>query len=235
MRAIFLVSTDSYIEKAKCTIASILEKNNDLKIFLYLINSKKEYVDLNLIKNLEIIRIQEVLSEETSKKRGRKIYSELMAYSANFRIKAFLNLIKKDYKEILYCDCDSIILKDIDFIFNNFKETDVSFKLRVGGSKTKSVLSGIIYIRNTKISKLFLKDVYKNIIKNGEMNWYSDQISLYQSYKVFKKRKGFRFKNLDSKYIDWEHNADSFIWVQKGSQVSDDFISLQKKYINMIN
>jgi len=214
---ILIISDLNYIKFAKALTKSISIFHPKIKIYLRLVNINK--IQKKLIKNsfsrynTDISFLEENLSNIKNKKSGNIEYSELMAFSANIRGKAIKNLLESGVKNLLYLDADSVLNKEIDF---SSIKGDVGLFRRSNNKKKKEFPSGILYFSGSKKSIRFAKELDKNILKNGLLKWYSDQISLSQTYHKMHHNLNIYFFTED--YFDCgpNHSKESHIWFGKG-------------------
>ena len=157
---------------------------------------------------------------------------ELKNYASNIRCKLLYIKIHK-YNYIYWFDADSIIVKNISEINNYFinhdlflyKNKEVSYK------KNQKIIfkTGILGFKKNYIIINFLKEWYSDTFKEGNENcyWFQDQILITKL--LIKYHNYLKIGTLDKKFIDWDLNKESFIWVGKGN-IKNEF-----KYLNMEN
>jgi len=206
---ILIISDKDYYEKAVILIKFFRLQHKNLKIHYHQINFK-----LNLdINDIEYSYTNINLDNVNKYKYNNITYTQKNAYCANIRFKIINNLISEN-KYILYIDADSIIRKPIDKLLDlcNINELVINkctkkkyyrkgFRLR----------TGVFSIRNTPIMKQFLQQLIQNI---NLYQWFSDQDTIQDTFINFVNK--IIFKILDLRYIDWNYNLDSDIWVGKG-------------------
>jgi len=225
---ILIISDKDYYEKAVILIKSIRLQHKNLKIHYHQINFK-----LNLdINDIEYSYTNINLDNVNKYKYNNITYTQKNAYCANIRFKIINNLISEN-KYILYIDADSIIRKPIDKLLDlcNINELVINkctkkkyyrkgFRLR----------TGVFSIRNTPIMKQFLQQLIQNI---NLYQWFSDQDTIQDTFINFVNK--IIFKILDLRYIDWNYNLDSDIWVGKGENKfkNQKYLELENK-INIL-
>lgn len=218
------VCTENYFKYLTIIIKSIKKtQKSKYSIYVYLINFKSKIIT-DILKNnniyVEFITIDvskikncKIINKKYKEKKIYIIKSPLACYSANIRINKINDLLKKGIDNILYIDVDSIVLYDLTFLHENMYDKDVGlFYLE------NEVKSGIIYVRNTEISRKFFVDVEHLLNKLGVFKWYSDQISLTNIYNQYNNDTNIKISQLDIKYLDWYFKDDSYIWTGKGDR-----------------
>ena len=211
-------------------------------IVLYL--SSKKYF-LNSVFTITLINCDKNNYFEKIKNKNLKINYDnvkfenkdiLKNYASNLRVKLLLNNLK--YKYIYWFDADTIILKNINNLNNLLEKKDlliykhnkISYK-----KNAKSIFkTGIIGIRNTDIIKIFLEEWNYLTFENGidKCYWFQDQILITKL--IIKYYDILKISYLDKKYIDWDLNLDSFIWVGKGNiKNSDKYLNKENAIINL--
>ena len=233
---ILIVSSESYLGYTKALLSSLFIHNNGLNVYLYLINVSEETtkglkdqldgwpIDVRSINKPE-------LSEVKDLKVGGILYSELMAYSANIRVKLIRDLFDEDIDSLFYIDADSLVVRNIDSLFETYIRNTCSFHLRPTESSSDRVLSGIMFYTNTMHSKDFL-DFYKGKVdERGILKWFSDQEGLAETYERYKGITKLVFGTITKDYIDWRHTHKSKIWIGKGrSRSGHKYIEAQEHY-----
>ncbi len=220
---ILIVSDQEYFEKALTLIKSIRLINNNLKIHYHQINFKKN-ININDIyfsyENIE-------LDNKTIFNFNNIKYTQKQAYCANIRFHIINNLISEN-EYILYLDADSIIRKPINELIESCKLNDLVINKCTKKSyyrKGFRLRTGVFSIKNTPIMKNFLQHLLKLI---NLKQWFSDQDSIQDIYIEFNNK--IKFKLLDSRYIDWNYDLNSEIWVGKGDNKYKN-----KKYLELEN
>ena len=220
---ILIVSDQEYFEKALTLIKSIRLINNNLKIHYHQINFKKN-ININDIyfsyENIE-------LDNKTIFNFNNIKYTQKQAYCANIRFHIINNLISEN-EYILYLDADSIIRKPINELIESCKLNDLVINKCTKKSyyrKGFRLRTGVFSIKNTPIMKNFLQHLLKLI---NLKQWFSDQDSIQDTYIEFNNK--IKFKLLDSRYIDWNYDLNSEIWVGKGDNKYKN-----KKYLELEN
>lgn len=206
---ILIVSDQDYYDKALILIKSIKLQHPNLKIHYHQINFKS---DLN-INDIEYSYTNIDLNDTTKYVYNNLEYTQKQAYCANLRFQIINNLISNnDY--ILYLDADSIIRKPIDLLLQECQKFDLVINKCTKKKyyrKGFRLRTGVFSIKNTPIMKNFLHNILQNL---NLYQWFSDQDSIQDSFIEFVD--DISFKILDPKYIDWNYNTNSEIWVGKG-------------------
>jgi hypothetical protein len=125
---------------------------------------------------------------------------------------------------------EGVLITDIDCFFNKpipQISDDIGLFLRENekfyGMK---VAAGILWLGNTDVAKLFIREVIKKI-KESNRKWYVDQIAIYDSYNKLKNNmKVFEF---DKTYMDWDFIDTSYMWTGKGNRKHNNRVYLNRK------
>ena len=218
---ILIVSDKDYYEKALILIKSIKLLHPQIKIHYHQINFK---IDLK-IDNIEYSYNNLDLDHNKIYKYNNINYSQKQAYCANIRFQIINNLISEN-QYILYLDADSIVRKPIDALIKQCQNFDLVINKctkKPYYRKGFRLRTGVFSIRNTPKMKQFLKNILNNINLN---QWFSDQDSIQDAFIEFVD--DITFKILESKYIDWNYDSESEIWVGKGDNKFKN-----KKYLDL--
>ena len=140
-------------------------------------------------------------------------------YACNRFLKASEILQTAD--EVLITDIDCFLRKPIEWEY--FQDCDYSLYLRdplpgtVGWEKEGTrVGAGAVYLRNTAL--IFITLV-KNQIEHYGLQWFVDQVSLWEIHKHFQTNEvKLRFREMPFRYIDWEFTEEGIIWTGKGAR-----------------
>jgi hypothetical protein len=134
-------------------------------------------------------------------------------YCANIRTEGFVKALTQYQDSILYIDADSIVrspgIERLD------EDDKVKFTQRLHSKRVQTkTASGVVYIPHTAAGKTFADNWNKAMHVCGVNKWYSDQISLYQSYT----KSPDICSPLTKEFIDWDFQRDSVIWTAKGKR-----------------
>ena len=156
-------------------------------------------------------------------------------YASNIRSRLLNNLIPNFHK-LFWFDADTIIRKTIVELCNYL---DISNIVAYKNYNTKNKIktkgeykTGIIGFNNSDINKNILQEWDYNTFKNGKEKcyWFQDQILI--TTLIFKYINYIKIFNLPKKFIDWEFNEKSNIWVGKGDRKNNDnYLLEEKKFI----
>ena len=156
-------------------------------------------------------------------------------YASNIRSRLFNNLIPYFHK-LFWLDADTIIRKPIIELFNYLDISNiVAYKNYNNIDKIKlkgEYKTGVIGFTNCNINKIILKEWDNLTFKNGieKCYWFQDQILI--SNLIFKYNNYIKIFTLPKKFIDWEFNEKSNIWVGKGERKNhNDYLLEEKKVI----
>lgn len=145
-----------------------------------------------------------------SKNIKRLLYSKRSVYTCHSRFKTINMLLNKGYRTVMSLDVDTVVIKDINHMFNNH-EYDLSIvPTYIDGNTELWYNEGLLHISNTSQSVLFFKEVESYIFDSGRyFEWNIDSEALGE---CFTKRQNLRVGYLDSAYKDKEFNDDSYMW-----------------------
>ncbi|GEM_PF-4102090 len=145
-----------------------------------------------------------------SKNIKKLLYSKRSVYTCHSRFKTISMLLNRGYNNVLSLDVDTVVIKDINHMFNNHTY-DVSIVPTYTSNKIELWYNeGLLHIGNTPQSVLFFKDVENFIFNSGRhFEWNIDSEALDR---CFAKRQDLRVGYLDNTYKDREFNDDSYMW-----------------------
>ena len=207
--AIGCISDARYLRYLKTLLQSLQDSNNELDVHVCLINIRfKKIVSSSLLAIYQNIHIS-YLDKKFVKSHFKK------AFCANHRAELLLSLLKHNYDGVIYMDVDSIVRKKLNIQELNFKNCDVRILFRSGSEEKFKVAAGIICVTKSIASIKFIQ-AWRDALDQRKLEWFADQITFFQSYKIFSDQA--IFANLDKKFIDWEFNESSAIWVGKGER-----------------
>tara|TARA_R110002074_G_scaffold133634_1_gene277336 strand:+ start:12188 stop:12958 length:771 start_codon:yes stop_codon:yes gene_type:complete len=140
----------------------------------------------------------------------KMLYSPRSVYTCHSRFKSILELFKKGYERVLSLDCDTIVMRNFDHIFNiegfdlhtikpseNYNREDF-FKNE-----------GMLLFVNTKDTITFLNNVCNGIFTDlNYLNWNIDSKILTEEYN----RKKISINFLDYSYKDRNMQDNSYMW-----------------------
>ena len=228
-----LCSTDyNYISYLKKFLNSIEETKVNADIFVRLVDFTVEQVneikleyDCNVIVERPNLNNKKNILKDVDKamhhvygvdllKTGRKnikklLYSERSVYTCHSRFKTINSLLQKGYKNILSLDVDTLIVNDINHIFQNLKNDLYVVPQTEKGQEYYFHNEGLLLIKNTNQSKKFFKYVEEYIFNEKKwIGWNIDTEALEAAYKDNNISLGF----LSDKYKDRKFRDDSFMW-----------------------
>ena len=143
-------------------------------------------------------------------------FTEKAGFCVNLRVSAILDLLHQDIDNILFVDADTIIRKDLSKLFKQFRSHDILIHKRPNEKPFMRVAGGVIGVRNTRWTKNFFSRFLEHVNNLGNKEFFSDQWGF--SLTMQELNAGSRIGHLAKNYIDWDFNADSFIWVGKGQR-----------------
>lgn len=146
----------------------------------------------------------------------------------------FLHMPNHNTKGLLIVDADCFLRKPIDW--SDFDNVDYSLFLRdplpntVGIEKEGTrVAAGAVYVANNEFKQYFqnhLSEAIDDYIQKLEGTWFIDQLALWKLHDFYKSQGFGRFKQMPSKYIDWNFYENTTIHTGKGNRKT------QEKYLN---
>jgi len=213
------ISDRKYLKYLRALLKSLALTNPEIYIHVTLINIKsrdRATASLKKIfKNIELTYVD---------KKFKKSH-HLRAFCANYRVLAMKQLLEKEYQNILYVDVDSIFIKNLENIASLFNNFDISIHFRNEIDQRFKVATGVIMLNNNPKTFDFISSWFKEIQKSPT-EWFADQVSFFHCYKKY--IEAMSFKHLESKFIDWEFNTESYIWTGKGNRKYKNMKYLKK-------
>ena len=230
-------STDyNYIHYLYKLVDSLHANNTDADIFVRLVDftpAQFEEIKSNITNNrVEYILDEPVLSNRKdilkdvdcamhyiygvdvcktgSKNIKRLLYSRRSVYTCHSRFKTISMLLNKGYKNVLSLDVDTVVIKDINHMFDN-QTYDVSIVPTYTGDRVELWYNeGLLHICNTTESVIFFKSVENFIFDSGRyFEWNIDSEALGV---CFAERPDLKVGYLNNTYKDREFNDDSYMW-----------------------
>ena len=204
-------STQDYSNSLSLLISSIHYTNKNVKIVIFCINW-----NIDLIK-----KFKEMFPYVNFIHIYRKINNknDILKMKVEFQYKFFKNNKNLNW---IWIDADSVVLKDITPIFNSLKNNHLCVRLRLSEKQIQLKFAvGVIgfsnYDRNIVLK--FLTHYY-NKCKNekGYNNWYSDQISLYETYKYFNNK--IKYFNLSEKYHSINGTLNTIVYSRRNDKLN---------------
>ena len=216
---LFTCCTKNYLIYAEYLYKSFSKTNNNIIFEIILINCCKDnYFEKQNNKNI-IISYDKVKYKDEN----------LRCYSSYLRAKFFPKLLKK-YKKVFWMDADTIIRKDISELYNKLDINDlIIYKNDINNKKINIKKHGLyktgIIGMNNKLLNFSIK-WSKMIFDNLNFFWYQDQQTIS---KLILEENISNIYLLEKKYIDWDFDITSPIWVGKGVRKYSDMYLLEFK------
>lgn len=230
-----------HFEQAMISVYSARKHNPNAEILIITDNSSEEKIQgsrSEIRKYVTDILSFDVSSEPNNMRKSRFLKTSLR------------NLIDGDY---LFIDTDTIICKslnDVDYLDGDiclvadghgsfFENLKVSYSLqnfqRAGITIDQDFVyhnSGVMYVKDTKETRLFYKEWHKNWKKLGEKGLFFDQISLHMtdlSFKGFIKEISGEWNcQLNGNFINFLHDAYLIHYYPSNLDSKEAFYNLQK-------
>lgn len=206
--ALIVVTDKKYLKHLELFLLSLRNTNHKIIVYVCLINVPESENLNNKLKKLYPFLDLSYLNKQFAPNQNKK------AFASNYRVSFIRSVLKLHHQLVLYLDVDSIIRKnlinakislssDVEILFR--KTEDLRFK----------VATGAIIFKNNKQSHLFLEH-WETRITPKIFEWFSDQISFYQTYKKTKDK--INISSIDKSLIDWEFHQKSIVWAGKGDR-----------------
>jgi hypothetical protein len=131
-------------------------------------------------------------------------------------------IVKSD---ILILDIDCYLMQHIDVLdcdiglFYRPNETCKEWEGLAG-----KIAAGALYASKNSLDFIVFA---KEFILSNKLDWYLDQVALYESYNKFSNKKYHMF---DNNFIDWDFKPNTKIWTGKGARKF-----MNATYSNMLN
>ena len=226
--------TEDYYYRLYILYLGLRKYHKNIFFHAHLINMKEEAnkTELEKIedKYLEISYSTIELKDKDENKNKEVIKN----YASNIRAKLFYKLID-NYDKVFWFDADTIIRNDISKLFS-FLDTKLIVAYKNNFPKEKILTrgefkTGIIGFRRCDIIKKILKEWNYITFKNGKDKcfWFQDQIFITKL--IFKYYNYLNFHILPKKYIDWDFDINSPIWVGKGQKKNNETYLLEENKI----
>tara|TARA_B110000483_G_scaffold113330_1_gene137696 strand:+ start:1080 stop:1805 length:726 start_codon:yes stop_codon:yes gene_type:complete len=226
--------TYDYYERMYVLYKSLRQFHKDVYFIAYMIGNN----ETNIEKENELKKIYE------NKEDNYLIYKQDIikfeninhkrVYSSNIRINYLLENFK-DYDCLFWMDADTIILKNIQSLFDKFND----YKILVYSHREnfKKLLSSNIGFRKCKKTNYILKNWFNEMKNKGQMNWkwFDDQKTfekyLHLALEKYSHQKEFCY-NIPYCYTSWSRisKETDYIIIGKGnSKYGKKYLHYQKK------
>jgi lipopolysaccharide biosynthesis glycosyltransferase len=156
-------------------------------------------------------------------------------YATNIRAKLLAESIS-NYDKLFWFDADTIIRSKLSELFQILDKYTIT--IYCNNSSLKSIINkgrykgGIIGLKKCDIIIKILNEWELETFKNGiyKCYWFQDQLII--SKLILKYRNFLYIYNLPKKFIDWDFNEKSPIWVGKGNRKNEEKYLLEEKKIS---
>jgi lipopolysaccharide biosynthesis glycosyltransferase len=221
MLTILLVADNNYKEHLIVMVNSLLQNCKiEYRLYLHLINITSNY---------------EVISKLVSKVNNlvikydqyEGIEEELKAYCANIRIQVIYKLLCDNHSDILYIDVDSIVRSDLERLYKQIINSDLSlFPIFAQYEPKIRFKAGIMGVHNSDLTKEFFENYMKEI---DMLAWGDEQNVLTKLYQKYCSQ--MKIAYINDNYLDWHFRDYGIIWTAKGNRKNDPkFIAESHKY-----
>ncbi len=165
-----------YLEYAKELISSFLYHHPSHYVIATSVNCSSK--DLKIFKNKNIML--DVKTKVWNKKGNEEEYFKCFMSQYRFCYLSQLMDSNHNIKQIISLDADSIVLRSLQPYFNLLKKHhDIIFNLNRHRRKCNRIIANIILFRNNKNTRKFFKIYRTRYAKIGKMDWFTDQLILY--------------------------------------------------------
>lgn len=218
--------TSNYFNRLLILYQSLRKYHKEIYFHSHLINMEKD----NQIEKIEDKYL--LISYSNIETNNNNVIKN---YASNVRSKLLHNLIH-NYDKIFWFDADSIIRKSLKELFIYLDKNIIvayrNFNPRYKYFTKGEFKTGIIGFKKCPIIIKFLLKWDYETFKNGKEKcfWFQDQILLTKLIIIFNKY--LIIKNLPKRFIDWDFDDNSPIWVGKGEKKNEDKYLLEEKKIS---
>lgn len=216
---LFTCCTDNYLIYAEYLYKSMSKTNKNIIFEIFLINcNKNNFFEKNKNENI-IINYDNVTYKD----------NELKCYSSYLRAKLFPQLLKI-YDKVFWMDADTIVRKNISSLYTLMDtydliiyKNDITDK-KINIKKHGLYKTGIIGMNKNLLN--FSKKWCNMIFKKLSFFWYQDQQTIS---KLISSENINKIYILEKKFIDWDFDINSPIWVGKGVRKNSDMYLMESK------
>jgi capsule polysaccharide export protein KpsC/LpsZ len=214
---IFFVSCDGlYFDRFALVLISSIDINSPGQKIVFHIYNPTENTNTNknnaelFVKSTELEFNEEYVDLNQLDEKGKAAF-----YACNRFVK-FFEYFEKHKVSALFLDVDSIIKKDLMLLDVEYEKFDIAIHTRPKKKDSHmKLLAGVIWFDYNERTLEYLKRLSESLDKKN-YSWFEDQINIYNL--LLDKSATLKITHLEKKYIDWEFNDDSFIWVGKGER-----------------
>lgn len=224
-------STDyNYVKYLNTLLTTLKRVNSKIEVFVRLVdftidqvNEVKLLYDCNFIidnpnlsnektlfKTKNFKELGSVYNIKNIKELKKVLYSPRSFYTCHSRFKTIQELLDKDYN-VLSLDCDTIVLKNFDNIFNN-----ITHDLYTVENKNDNDIfcnEGFLLFKNTKSNKELIRKINKFLFEDKNyLDWDGDHKALHNFFDEDKNS----IKLLSDIYKDKKHRDNSIMWSGDG-------------------
>jgi surface carbohydrate biosynthesis protein len=242
---IILLSCDYsyFIKFGLPLIRSIIKTGYSHQIVLHIMVNDQKIADIELLISdlkFNIFIIHENVSY-IKKLQDRRLYYHVRRFSVvNYLINQF-------NCPILLLDVDSLVKNNVDYVFEKFEFTDVSFRVRPGRLLLWNQFNASVVLFNpSHIGKSFASFLsnYLNVCwVNGNIRWGADQLAMFLIYNYFTKINSvIRLGFMDKYIVDYDYHDEGYIWQNSGiskffdsNSIADELDSKTLKFLNYEN
>ena len=225
--AIAIATDYNYKHYLKVILTTLKKVECKVDIFVRLVDFTKEQIeemkllyDVNFIidnpnmsnkktifKTKDRVDIEYIYKVKNIKDIKKILYSPRSFYTCHSRFKSIKELLEQGYDNILTLDCDTVVLKNFDEVFN-FKEDICTVQnIEMNKDDVFSNEGFLLFKNNIKIIDFIDRiNVYLFDDKNY-LDWNGDHKALHKFYKD-----NISIKILEEKYKDKYHKEDSVMW-----------------------
>ena len=190
-----------------------VEQVNEMKLLYdcnFIIDNPNLSNEKTLFKTKNFQELGSVYNIKNIKEIRKVLYSPRSFYTCHSRFKTINELLLKNYN-VLSLDCDTIVLKNFDDIFNNITHDIYTVKNKDNDDIFSN--EGFLLFKNTASNKELLKNINEYLFeKENYLNWDGDHIALHKFFNYNTQS----IKLLDVEYKDKQHLDTSIMWSGDG-------------------
>jgi len=158
-------------------------------------------------------------------------YTEKAGYCVNRRGRAILDLLNAGCRRVLFVDADTIVRRDLGPLCELIDRHDLVIHKRPEAPEFMRVAGGVIGVRPTDAAIEFFTRAVARIDAIGNRKFFSDQLAFHLTIEELAGRVGVG--HLPKKFIDWDFDEQSFIWVGKGRRKHENpqYLAEERSYV----
>jgi Nucleotide-diphospho-sugar transferase len=158
-------------------------------------------------------------------------YTEKAGYCVNLRGRVILDLLHAGCRRVLFVDADTIVRRDLGPLCALIDQNDLVIHKRPEAPEFMRVAGGVIGVRPTDAAIEFFTRAVARIDAIGNREFFSDQLAFHLTIEELDGR--VSVGHLPKKFIDWDFDEQSFIWVGKGRRKHENaqYLAEERSYV----